>query len=32
VKKVNLRTYTYYRNIPTSICATMKKRNTLVLN
>lgn len=26
VKKVNLRTYIYYRNIPTSICATIKKQ------
>ncbi len=32
VKKVDLRTYTYYRNIPTSICATMKKQTQLVLN
>lgn len=26
VKKVDLRTYIYYRNIPNSICATIKKR------
>lgn len=25
VNKVNLRTYIYYRNIPTSICATLKR-------
>jgi glycosyltransferase involved in cell wall biosynthesis len=27
VNKVNLRTYVYHRNIPGSICATMKKAN-----
>jgi glycosyltransferase involved in cell wall biosynthesis len=27
VKKVDLRTYVYHRNIPNSICATMKKEN-----
>ena len=27
VKKVNLRTYIYHRNIPNSICATIKKAN-----
>lgn len=27
VKKVNLRTYVYHRNIPGSICATIKKAN-----
>jgi len=27
VKKVNLRTYVYHRNIPNSICATIKKAN-----
>ena len=26
VKKVNLKTYIYYRNIPTSACATLKKK------
>lgn len=26
VKKVNLKTYIYYRNIPNSICATLKKQ------
>ena len=31
VKKVDLRTYIYYRNIPNSTCATMKKNNLLVL-
>ncbi|MBK8391850.1 MAG: glycosyltransferase family 2 protein [Saprospiraceae bacterium] len=29
VNKVNLRTYIYYRNIPNSICATIKKQNFL---
>ena len=29
VKKVDLRTYIYYRNIPNSICATVKKHNSL---
>ena len=28
VKKVNLRTYIYHRNIPNSICANMKKDNS----
>ncbi len=27
VQKVNLRTYVYHRNIPGSICATIKKSN-----
>jgi glycosyltransferase involved in cell wall biosynthesis len=27
VKKVDLRTYIYYRNIPNSICATIKRNN-----
>lgn len=31
VKKVNLRSYIYYRNIPGSICATMKIKNSNVL-
>ena len=26
VKKVNLRTYIYYRNMPNSICSTLKKQ------
>jgi hypothetical protein len=26
VKKFNLRSYIYYRNIPNSICATIKKQ------
>jgi glycosyltransferase involved in cell wall biosynthesis len=29
VKKVDLRTYIYHRNIPNSICATIKKANVL---
>jgi glycosyltransferase involved in cell wall biosynthesis len=29
VKKVDLRTYIYYRNIPNSICATVKKENLI---
>jgi glycosyltransferase involved in cell wall biosynthesis len=29
VKKVNLRTYIYHRNIPNSICATIKKANLI---
>lgn len=29
VKKVNLRTYLYHRNIPNSICATIKKANLI---
>lgn len=29
VKKVDLRTYIYYRNIPNSICSTMKKANLI---
>ena len=27
VKKADLRTYIYYRNIPTSICSSMKNKN-----
>ncbi len=30
VKKVDLRTYVYYRNIPTSICSTIKRQQQLV--
>jgi glycosyltransferase involved in cell wall biosynthesis len=30
VKKVNLRTYIYYRNIPNSITSKMKKQNSLI--
>jgi glycosyltransferase involved in cell wall biosynthesis len=29
VKKVDLRTYIYHRNIPNSICATIKKANSI---
>jgi glycosyltransferase involved in cell wall biosynthesis len=29
VKKVDLRTYIYHRNIPNSICATIKKENAI---
>lgn len=29
VKKLNLRTYVYHRNIPNSICATIKKNNLI---
>ncbi len=29
VKKLNLRTYVYHRNIPTSICSTLKKANLI---
>ena len=29
VKKADLRTYIYYRNIPTSICSSMKNKNPL---
>jgi len=29
VKKLNLRTYVYHRNIPNSICATIKKANSI---
>ncbi len=29
VKKVDLRTYVYHRNIPNSICATIKKSNSI---
>jgi hypothetical protein len=29
VKKVDLRTYVYHRNIPNSICATIKKANSI---
>jgi glycosyltransferase involved in cell wall biosynthesis len=29
VKKLDLRTYIYYRNIPNSICATIKKENLI---
>lgn len=32
VKKVDLRTYIYYRNIPNSICANMKRNNLIALN
>jgi glycosyltransferase involved in cell wall biosynthesis len=32
VSKVDLRTYIYYRNMPNSICATMKKQNALLLS
>lgn len=31
VKKVDLRSYIYYRNIPTSICATLKKANLITV-
>ncbi len=31
VKKVNLRNYIYYRNIPNSICATLKQNNRAAL-
>lgn len=30
VKKVDLRTYIYYRNTPNSICATLKKQNLVL--
>lgn len=30
VKKVDLRTYIYHRNIPNSICATIKKENLFI--
>lgn len=30
VRKVNLRTYIYYRNIPNSICAKLKEKNQTV--
>jgi glycosyltransferase involved in cell wall biosynthesis len=30
VKKVDLRTYIYYRNVPNSICATLKKQNLVL--
>jgi hypothetical protein len=29
VKKLDLRTYVYHRNIPNSICATIKKANLI---
>ncbi|NBP74793.1 MAG: glycosyltransferase family 2 protein, partial [Crocinitomicaceae bacterium] len=29
VKKVDLRTYIYHRNIPNSICSTIKKENLI---
>lgn len=32
VRKVDLRTYIYYRNIPNSICATIKKQNLAALS
>lgn len=32
VRKVDLRTYIYYRNIPNSICATIKKQNLALLS
>jgi glycosyltransferase involved in cell wall biosynthesis len=32
VRKVDLRTYVYYRNIPNSICATIKKQNLAVFS
>lgn len=32
VQKVDLRTYIYYRNIPNSICATIKKQNLAILS
>lgn len=32
VRKVNLRTYIYYRNIPNSACATMKRKHVTALN
>jgi len=31
VKKVNLRNYIYYRNIPNSICATLKQKSSIAL-
>jgi glycosyltransferase involved in cell wall biosynthesis len=31
VKKVNIRTYIYYRNIPNSITSNLKKKNNLIL-
>jgi glycosyltransferase involved in cell wall biosynthesis len=31
VKKVDLRTYIYYRNIPTSVCSVLKRANELNL-
>lgn len=31
VKKVDLRSYIYYRNIPNSICATLKKANLVAV-
>ncbi|SOD81148.1 glycosyltransferase family 2 protein [Spirosoma fluviale] len=30
VRKADLRTYIYYRNMPNSICSTLKKKHTLV--
>jgi glycosyltransferase involved in cell wall biosynthesis len=32
VRKVDLRTYIYYRNIPNSICAIIKKQNLAILS
>jgi glycosyltransferase involved in cell wall biosynthesis len=32
VKKVDLKTYIYYRNVPNSICATLKKSNLTNVN
>jgi glycosyltransferase involved in cell wall biosynthesis len=32
VQKVDLKTYIYYRNIPNSICATIKKQNLALLS
>ncbi len=29
VKKANLRTYVYYRNVPNSICSSLKKQNLI---
>jgi hypothetical protein len=31
VKKVNLRTYVYYRNMPNSICSVIKKQHFVEL-
>ena len=31
-RKVDLRTYIYYRNVPNSICATIKKQNLALLS
>ena len=32
VRKVNLRTYIYYRNIPNSACSNMKRKHSTALN